>query len=369
MLINKFRMLNINLNTPLAIIGLLFLFSCAPKKEVEKTVKFRMSDVMMRKCKIDTVKSQHVQSEMRLFGKIEPDNNKMAQVYSILGGNVIRIDVELGDYVKKGQVLAVIRSTEVAEFQKELLNAKSELTIAQKRLQVARELNTSKLNSDMDVKVAERELKSAELELERMNEVYGIYKLSSGSTFQIVAPISGFIVRKDINQNELLRPDNSNVLFSIAEINEMWVMAYVNESDISKVKLGYDAEVSTLSFPDETYHGKIDKIFNTIDQETKALKVRVRIPNGDFKLKPDMNAMIVVRNTEEEKMIAIPSSAIVFDKSKNWVVVFKNRGDIETRKVEVAKTINNFTYIKHGLKEGEKIISLNGILVYNAINE
>ncbi len=362
-------MLQRKFTTQFAIIGLLVLSSCTPKSEGTKDVKFRMSDVMMKKCKIDTVESQSVESEMRLFGKIEPDNNKMAQVYSILGGNVIRIEVELGDYVKKGQVMAVIRSTEVAEFQKELLNAKSELTIAQKKLGVARELNASKLNSDMDVKVAERELKSAELELERMNEIYGIYQLSSGSTFQIVAPISGFIVQKDINQNELLRPDNSNVLFSIAEINEMWVMAYVNESDISKVKLGYDAEVSTLSFPDETYHGKIDKIFNTIDPETKSLKVRIRIPNPDFNLKPDMNATIVVRNTEAEKMIAIPSSALVFDKSKNWVVVFRNRGDVESRRVEVAKTIQNKTYIKHGLKEGEKIISKNGILVYNAINE
>ena len=135
------------------------------------------------------------------------------------------------------------------------------------------------------------------------------------------------------------------------------------------MKLGYDAEISTLSFPDETYHGKIDKIFNTIDQETKAMKVRVRIPNADFRLKPEMNATIVVRNTEEEKMIAVPASAVIFDKSKNWVVVFRNRGDIETRKVEVAKTINNMTYIKHGLKEGEQIISENGILVYTAINE
>ena len=150
------------INIQLSIISIL-LASCSPKKEVENEVKFRLSDAMLKKCKIDTVKSQNIQSEMRLFGKIEPDNNKMAQVYSILGGNVIRIDVELGDYVKKGQVMAVIRSTEVAEFQKESLNAKSELAIAQKKLQVARELNASKLDSDMDVKIAERELKSAEL--------------------------------------------------------------------------------------------------------------------------------------------------------------------------------------------------------------
>ena len=354
----------------IAILSLLFLNSCSEhKKDPDMDVSFRMSETMLQKCPVTTAELKDVQSEMRLFGKMEPDNNKMAQVYSILGGNVLSIHVELGDYVKKGQLLAVIRSTEVAEFQKELLNAKSDLATAEKSLQVARELNTSKLNSERDVKIAEREMEAARSELARIQEVYGIYKLDGGSTFRIVAPISGFVVQKEINQNELLRPDQSGVLFSIAEINEMWVMAYVNESDISKIRLGYDAEVSTLSFPDEKYHGKIDKIFNTIDEETKAMKVRVRIPNASFRLKPEMNATVIVRNTENRKMVAVPSSAIIFDKSKNWVMVFKDRSNIETRKVEVYRQVGGKSFISHGLKPGEKVIAQNGIFIYDALND
>lgn len=354
----------------IAILGLLFLSACTGKKaEPEMEVSFRMSETMLSKCPVTEAEIKDVQSEMRLFGKIEPDNNKMAQVYSILGGNVLSIHVELGDYVQKGQLLAVIRSTEVAEFQKELLNAKSELATAEKSLQVAKELNSSKLNSEKDVKIAEREMESAKSELARIKEVYGIYKLDGGSTFKIVAPISGFVVQKDINQNELVRPDKSGVLFSIAEINEVWVMAYVNESDISKIQLGYDAEVSTLSFPDEKYHGKIDKIFNTIDEETKAMKVRVRIPNASFKLKPEMNATVVVRNTEDQKMVAVPASSIIFDKSKNWVMVFKDRSNIETRKVEIYRQVGDVAFISHGLKAGEKVIRENGILIYDALND
>lgn len=353
----------------IAFIGLFMWSSCTPKHETEKEISFRLSETMLKKCPVETATMKDVSTEMRLFGKIEPDNNKMAQVYSVLGGNVVSIHVELGDYVRKGQLLAVIRSTEVAEFQKELLNAKSELETAKKSLQVAQELNASKLNSERDVRIAEREMEAARSELARIQEVYGIYKLDGGSTFRIVAPISGFVVQKEINQNELLRPDQSGVLFSIAEINEVWVMAYVNESDISKIKLGYDAEVSTLSFPDEKYNGKIDKIFNAIDEDTKAMKVRVRIPNANFKLKPEMNATIVVRNTEDRKMVAVPASAIIFDKSKNWVMVFKDRSNIETRKVEVFRTVGDVAYIAHGLKEGEKIIAKNGIFVYDALND
>lgn len=353
----------------IALLGLLLLGACSGKPKAEEEVSFRMSETMLQKCPVETAALKEVTSEMRLFGKIEPDNNKMAQVYSVLGGNVVSIHVELGDYVKKGQLLAVIRSTEVAEFQKELLNAKSELATAEKSLQVARELNASKLNSERDVKIAEHEMEAARSELARIKEVYGIYKLDGGSTFRIVAPISGFVVQKEINQNELIRPDQSGVLFSIAEINEVWVMAYVNESDISKIKLGYDAEVSTLSFPDEKYRGKIDKIFNAIDEDTKAMKVRVRIPNASFKLKPEMNATVVVRNMEDRKMVTVPASAIIFDKSKNWVMIFKDRSNIETRKVEVYRTVGDQAYIAHGLREGEKVIAQNGIFVYDALND
>jgi cobalt-zinc-cadmium efflux system membrane fusion protein len=339
------------------------------KKPLEKEVSFRLSDTMLQKCPVEKVSKSPVLSEMRLFGKIEPDNNKMAQVYSVLGGNVVSIHVELGDHVQKGEVLAVIKSTEVAEFQKELMNAKSDVALAEKNLQVARELNSSKLNSERDVRMAEREVENSRSELERIKEVYSIYKLDKGSTFKIVAPMSGFVVQKNINQNELIRPDQTGVLFSIAEINEVWVMAYVNESDISNIKLGYEAEVSTLSFPDEKYFGKIDKIFNTIDPETKAMKVRVRIPNASFKLKPDMNATIVVKNTEKQEMIAIPSSAVIFDKSKNWVMVFKSRAQLETRKIEIYRTVGDVSFIAHGLKAGEKIIVKNGIFVYDALND
>lgn len=167
----------------------------------------------------------------------------------------------------------------------------------------------------------------------------------------------------------LLRSDNTDNIFDIAEITDVWAIININESDISQVNLGNDAEITTLSFPDKKFYGKVDKIYNIIDLETKAMKARVKLANKDFLLKPEMRATIKVSYTEDKKMIAVPSDAIVFDKSKNFVLVFKDRNNIETRQVEVFRQVGNTTYISSGLSEGETVLVTNQILIYDALNE
>lgn len=167
----------------------------------------------------------------------------------------------------------------------------------------------------------------------------------------------------------LLRSDRSENIFDIAEISEVWALANINEIDINKVKLGIDADVTTLSYPDKVFKGKVDKIFNVIDPETKAMQARIKLQNTDYKLKPDMNANIKLSYSEGESMIAVPSKAIVFDKSKNFVMIFKDRNNIETRQVDVYRVVGDTTYISSGLKENEKVITNNQLFIYRALND
>ena len=324
---------------------------------------------MMSKCRLYEAINEDVKNEIRFFGKLEANNNKTAQVFSIVGGLVSSINVGLGDYVKQGDVLATIKSTEVASFQKEKLTAQNDVAIAEKNLQVAKDLFEGKLSPEKEVIAAAKELEKAKAELARINEVYGIYNIQKGSIFPVRAPISGFVLSKKININELLRPDEDEPLFSIANTNEIWAVANVNESNISLVKEDYSVTVSTLAFPETPYEGKIDKIYNVIDATTRSMKFRVRIPNHDFKLKPDMNCTVNVQFSENKLLTAIPSSAVIFDKSKYWVMIFKDRKNIETRQVEIYRQLGNKTYIQSGLSEGEKVISENGILIYDALND
>lgn len=343
--------------------------SCKSKPDEESQAPFSISDTMLKRCELFKVRSMEVKNELKLFGKVEADNNKMAHVYPVTGGIVTEVKVELGDYVEEGQLLAVIKSSEVADFQRQLLNAKADMALAEKNLQVAKDLYAGKLNTEKEVTASEKELDKARAELKRINEVYEIYHLKQGSEYRITAPITGFVINKDITLNEEIRSDRTSEIFVIAQIKEVWVIANVAESNISKVALGYDAEVQTLSYPDRIFKGKVDKIFNVIDPSTKAMRILVKIANPDLLLKPEMNATINLKFSENRELIGVPSSAVIFDKSKNWVMVFKSRNNIETRMVEVYHKLGDITYIQSGLQEYETVISRNGLLIYDALND
>ncbi|WP_144212449.1 efflux RND transporter periplasmic adaptor subunit [Flavobacterium anhuiense] len=347
----------------------LTLTSC--KKEVqnpETNTSFVLSDAMLKTTTTAPAETQPLKNELSFYGKITADNNKMIDVYPLVGGNVMKVNVELGDYVKKGQVLATIKSTDVADFEKQSIDAKSDLLVAKNNLKVAQELFDGKLNSESDVLQAKSEVNKAQSQLSKIQETYKIYNIKAGSIYEVTAPISGFIIQKSINQDMLLRNDRSENIFDISEISEVWAMANINEIDINKVKLGTSASVTTLSYPDKTFHGKVDKIYNVIDPETKAMQARIKLNNPDYMLKPDMNANIKLSFNENQSMIAVPSKAIVFDKSKNFVVVFKDRNNIETRQVEVYRVVGDTTYISSGLTENEKVITNNQLFIYGALN-
>ena len=353
---------------PILLSGL--LFSCTEKKVVKETIEaFKMTETMQKTTTTASAQMIPLKNQLNFYGKITADNNKLIEVFPIVGGNVVKVNVELGDYVNKGQILATIRSTEVADFEKQLSDAKNDLLVAKNNLKVTQELFEGKLNSEREVIESKSQVEKATAQLNRMEETYKVYNIKAGSIYEVKAPISGFVIEKHINSDMLLRNDKTDNIFDVAQINEVWAIANVNESEINQVKLGENASVTTLSDPDKIHTGKVDKIFNIIDPETKAMKVRIILKNPTYLLKPEMRATIKLSYTEDKSMIAIPSDAVIFDKSKNYVMVFHDKNNIETRQVEVFRQVDNLTYISSGLKENEKVINHNQLLIYDAIND
>ena len=340
------------------------------EKKQEVKQKFSLTDKMLSTTTTEAVTMKPLKNELNFYGKITADNSKMIEVFPVVGGNVTKVFVELGDYVQKGQVLATIQSTEIAGFEKELEDAQNDVIVSKNNLKVAQELFEGKLNSERDVIEAKSQLDKAMSQLHRSQETYKIYNIRKGATFEVHSPLSGFVIQKNISQDVLLRNDRTDNIFDIAEINEVWAIANVNESDINQVKLGIDAAVTTLSYADKVFKGHVDKIFNIIDPETKAMKVRIKLQNADYLLKPEMRATIKLSYTESEKsMIAVPSSSIIFDRSRNFVMVYKDKSNIGTRQVEVFRQVGDISYISSGLNVNEKIMTNNQLLVYDALND
>ncbi len=345
------------------------LTSCGGKKEVETSTKFILTDTMLSRIQIDTVQLAAVKSELKFSGKITPEENKITSIFPVVAGYVTKLNVSLGDYVQKGQTLATIRSTDIAGFEKEKRDAETDLLVANKNLKTATELYESKLNTERDIVAAKKEVETAEAELNRINEVFKIYNAGKGSYYNVVAPISGFITDKKINADMQLPSGLNESIFTIAQIDEVFVTANVYETEISKLSMNMPVEIELLSYPGKRFYGKIDKILNILDPVTKTLKIRIRLPNPGFTLKPDMAATVFITRDEGEQKPAIPAEAVVFDKSKYYVMLFHQRDSIETRIVEPLKTTAGITYFSTGLQPGEKVISKNALLIYDAIND
>ncbi|WP_188502718.1 efflux RND transporter periplasmic adaptor subunit [Pontibacter amylolyticus] len=348
----------------------ILLNSCDTKPVVATTIptEFCLSDTLSSMIRLDTASMQEVQSALHLSGKVTFEDQRVFRIFPMVGGHVVQVKAELGDYVKKGQTLAVIRSGEVADFEEQMMSAKTNLLTAQKNLEVTQDMHEAGLVPERDLVMAKQEKQNAEAGLKRIKEIFSIYSIGNGSEYVIKAPAAGFIVEKNVNTDMQVRPDNTDNLFTISDMNEIWVLANVYETDISKVKVGYEAEVTALSYPGKIFKGKIDKIFNVLDPETRVMKVRVRLENADFELKPEMFANVTVRYPENRSLLAIPADAVVMERSRNYVTVYRKQCDLETREVQLYHTSDKKAYILSGLQEGEQVVTDYALLVFQANN-
>jgi cobalt-zinc-cadmium efflux system membrane fusion protein len=165
------------------------------------------------------------------------------------------VKVSLGDFVQKGQLLATIRSSDMANYFNEYKSAQSELDVAKKNMDVTSDMRSSGVSSEKDYLTAQSEYRKAVAEFNKVKEVLRIYgggtemNDSTGSGYKIKAPISGFIVEKNVNTGMELRADDANNLFTISDLKEVWATANVYETDIAKIKQGSSAEITTLTYP------------------------------------------------------------------------------------------------------------------------
>jgi cobalt-zinc-cadmium efflux system membrane fusion protein len=355
-----------------AFILLLFaigLSACQDKAPAEDSKKgYVLPDSLLKTIEIDTVVNSRVMNTLTLTGKVDFNEDNVIKLFPTISGQVSDIKVMLGDYVKQGQVLAVIKSPDMAGFSNDFTMAKSNMEIAKKNVDATNDMYKSGLASQKDLVTAQEGYNQALSTYEKSQRVLNLNGGSLTGEYTLKSPINGFVVDRQVNNNMMIRSDNSTALFTISDLKNVWVMANVYESNITNVKMGDSVNITTLSYPGKIFRGKIDKVMNVLDPSNKVMKLRIVLSNPGYLLKPEMFASVVVNTTENKSMVSIKSRALIFDHSQYYVLVYKSPSDITIRPVQVQNTVGDRTYISEGLAEGERLIGTEALLIYQELN-
>ncbi|MFW0718598.1 efflux RND transporter periplasmic adaptor subunit [Pedobacter sp. N23S346] len=339
-------------------------FGCSEHKTEAPPEKFTITDSLLNRLLIDTVQQANNQSDLIFSAKITANEDRKSELFPMVSGLVNRVNVRLGDQVTAGQTLALVTSSEMAGFDKEVISANAELKNADRTLKQAEQLFESGLSSAKELEEAKNDFLIKKAELKRANAVLKLNGGSNTGLYSIKSPIGGFIIEKNVTDNMQLRSDNDKSLFTIADLSNVWAMINIYESDISRIKAGDEVNLSTLSYPEQVFKGKIDKIYNLIDQESKVMNARVVIANTNALLKPGMLGTVKVSAHSGVDLPAVNSRAIIFDNNKNYVLILNKAHKVRIQEVQLGRKTADKTYISKGLNAGDRVIASKQVFLF-----
>ncbi|OIR00171.1 cobalt-zinc-cadmium resistance protein CzcB [mine drainage metagenome] len=349
---------------------IIVLTSCKSNEEKKSNEKekYIIPDSLLKKINIETVQNCQLVNAITLTGSVDFDQDHQINIFPLVSGNVQDVKVQLGDYVNAGQSLATIKSSEMAGYSNSLVMAQTNVTATKKQLDAAKDLFSSGLSSQLDVTNAQASYDQALSQLEMAKRILKINGNNVQGDYVVKAPISGFIVQKNINNNMAIRTDNGNNIFTISDLKTVWVQANVYESNINKIHLGDSVYITTLSYPDRIFKGKIDKLINVLDPANKVMKVRIVLPNYDYALKPLMFTSVDVIDKHNQESICVSKKALIFDHSQYYVLKYTGKGNADITPVTVTSVFGDKVYLSQGVTVGDKIIASEAILIYEALN-
>lgn len=347
---------------------LVFIGCNNKEQKVIQNEKYCLNEKNKSIIEIESATKQTVIERIHLTGSIESNPDKVVHFISLVNGIISKTYFTLGDKVTTGQILAELQSAELSSLQAELHSLIAQIELSKIELSAKEQMFKDGIASNKEWIEVKNQLRILESEKQKVEYNLNLYNASSTkNVFQIKAPSSGIITAKNINSGTAVSSEGES-LFSISDLNTVWAMANIYSTDIGHISTGMEVEIKTISYPDEIFRGKIDGISQVLDENAKVLKARIVLDNESFKLKPGMIADITaLKNTDKQK-VAVPTSCLVFFNGKNYVLVYKDDCNIESREVTLLSKGNGISYIENGLEENEKIITKNQLLIFEALN-
>ena len=273
----------------------------------------------------------NLSTTVKANGELELPPQNRASLSAVLGGRVKSIQVVQGDFVTKGQTLAMLEDPTFVDLQREYMTAHSQLTYLEKDFERKKSLYSDSLSSEKAFQAAESEYRSAlaatnglraKLQLLDIN----VKSVEAGNFMTAVplrSPIKGFVRFVEIDMGKYVEPQQE--LFEIVDNDHIHIDLMVYEKDLHKVQNGQEVIFSLSSHPDSVYKGSVFSIGKSFEDEPKAMFVHAEIENKRGTLLPGMyvDARII---TNTETVRALPNDAIVNDGGLSYIFVLKPGG-------------------------------------------
>nr|WP_299207499.1 efflux RND transporter periplasmic adaptor subunit [uncultured Brumimicrobium sp.] len=315
-------------------------------------LEIRMSPTAMQLANVQTsiVTKQKPIKEVRMNGKVKTDERNVYSQSSHIPGRIEKLTVNFtGETIQKGQVLAYIYSPELVAAQEELFEA-----------QKIKESQPSLYNA------AKEKLKNWKLTENQINKILANGEIQE--QFPILADVSGVVTDKRINLGDYIQKGQS--LYEIADINTVWVLFDVYESDIPWIKQGDQVEFTVRALSNEKFKGEVSFIDPVINSETRVASARVIIKNPGQRLKPDMFVQGTIKSQLDvnEEVIVVPKSAVMWTGERSVVYVKNASSDKVSflmKMVTLGPSLGDGYLIKEGLEVGDEIAT-NGTFSIDA---
>jgi len=300
--------------------------------------------------------------ELTVTGAVTPDIARSVPAISLASGRAIEVKARLGDTVKKGQLLMRVKSNDVASAYATYRNAVCSEELSKLQVERARLLFAKGAIAKKDLETAEETEESNLVVLDAAIQalrILGVTDLKHhpDGIVDVYAPISGIIVEQNVTAGAGVKTlDNSPNLFTIANLDRVWIMCDVYENNLPFVRLGDYANVRLNAYPDKVFKGRISNIAPILDPAIRTAKVRLEMANPGL-MSIGMFATATFYAHEQETYATVPATAILHLHDRDWVYV--PAGGSEFLRVEVrgGKTLPGAVQGVTGIKPGQQVVA------------
>jgi cobalt-zinc-cadmium efflux system membrane fusion protein len=313
-------------------------------------------------------------------GTIDFNENVLVQVFSQYSGKILKAFYNVGDDVKRGDVLFTLDSPDLLQAESTLLAAEGVLELQKKTLARLTALLKSGGAAQKDVDQSTSDEQTAEGNFKAAKDAVRIFGKTDEeielilsnrkveSTLKVPSPISGRIVTRNAAPGFLTQPGNPPPPFQVADVSTMWMIANVIETDAPSFKLGQEVEVTVPAYPDKVFKGHVTNLGSMLDPNSHRQLVRSEIDDPEHLLRGGMYASFVIRVGNAETSFAVPENGVVREGDGTMTVwVTTDRRHFMKRTVTIGLRQDGWVQILDGLRPGETVVTDGAVFLSNKL--